>query len=117
VETWQVGGGASALFYLGKPETLRTYVAPRLTYTRNSINSPAGLSGTIGDSVTTFVLFSGSFGAQYAMSRRFSVFAETGMAYQRSKSSVTSSAFFRPDTTASTVGPRGSVGAILFFGE
>jgi hypothetical protein len=98
-DNWQVGIGLSALFYLSKPDKLRTYISPRWAYTRTSSTSattPASGANSTGSTGNgNFV--SGSFGAQFALARRFSVFGEIGLGYSRT-----------------VVAPAGSTSATLF---
>src|SRR5258708_25688508 len=83
-DTWQVGVGVSALFYLTTHDALRTYVSPRWSYIRTSSSNsssslppPSQTTGSVGNG--QFV--SGSFGAQYALGQRFGLFGEVGLAY------------------------------------
>jgi hypothetical protein len=116
-DSWQVGAGASALFYLGKPDALRTYVTPRFAYTRSNSSSPTIPGISLADTVASNYLVSGSFGAQFAVGRRFGVFGETGLAYTRSRASAPGSSIARPDTTSTSVGLRGGAGVVLYFGS
>ena len=70
INSWGVGG--SALVYLNHVEKLSTYFVPRFMYQRSSVSG--GLSNI--DVVTNTYDVSGSFGAQYSLHRRFSVFGE-----------------------------------------
>ena len=54
----------------------------------------------------------GSFGAQYAMGSKFSVFGEVGLGYSRSIS-PTSSIYSK--TTSTTWSTRTGVGVIVYF--
>jgi hypothetical protein len=108
--TWSVGVGLSVLFYLHETDNLRTYVSPRFSYGR--VNStwttilPPGAKGYGGPGPSTEDSYqvSGSFGAQYALGRRFSVFGDLGIAYTDLRSWNTR-----------TWGPRAGFGAILYF--
>jgi opacity protein-like surface antigen len=79
-ESFSTGLGASVLFYLGTTDRLRTYITPRLAYQRTSTSIETSF---VPDRDTTLDGFqvSGSFGAQYAVGDRFSVFGEVGVAY------------------------------------
>jgi opacity protein-like surface antigen len=117
LDTWQVGVGLSALFYLSKHDALRTYLSPRYAYTRQS-SSPS--SSNTPTSVVTgsnghgnFV--SGAFGAEYALGDRFSVFGEIGLGYSRTVSSPTSSLVGIGGSTASNLSTRSGAGVILYF--
>jgi hypothetical protein len=118
-DQWQVAVGVSGLFYLTRHEALRTYLSPRYAYSRGSSTSqssgasPSSVSG--GETSSHFV--AGSFGAQYALGRRFSVFGEVGLGYSRTETEPTST------TQIISVGPsisrtlstRSGAGVILYF--
>jgi hypothetical protein len=114
--SWSAGVGVSVVLYLGTWEGLRTYVSPRFSFARNSSSAgPAG--GTRSDNWSNTYTAAGSWGAQYALGRRFSVFGEVGLSYARQTSSFTSSLpnVLGTDATASTVSTRSAVGAIVYF--
>jgi hypothetical protein len=82
---WSLGTGASVLFYLHTYDRLRTYISPSFSYGHvSSTSTSSGLSAAIGittASVTTTahsIGADGSFGAQYSLSDKFSVFGELG---------------------------------------
>ena len=75
--TWSVGTGVSALFYLSSRDRVQTYVAPRFSYA-HADTSIAG--GIVSDNTSDSTGFSGSFGAEYSPSARFSVYGEAGIA-------------------------------------
>ena len=120
--SWQVAAGVSALFYLAKNAALRPYVSPRWVYSKTS--NTGSISGTspgtfTGGGISTN-LVSGSFGAQYALARRFSVFGETGLSFSHGSNSPTSSStgdlfVSSSTTTANSVSLRGSAGVIFYF--
>src|SRR5262245_14690443 len=56
---WSLGTGVSVLFYSSLTDNLRTYVAPRFSYSRTS----GGSNNT--DSTADIYTFAGMFGAQY----------------------------------------------------
>src|SRR5207244_11930871 len=61
-DTWLAGVGISGLVYVGRYESLRTYVAPRIAYSRSTLDSnAAGTLAGSGSSSTTWST-SGSFG-------------------------------------------------------
>jgi autotransporter-like protein len=117
-DSWQVSAGLSALFYLSKHDALRTYVSPRWAYTRVS-STPSSTTGVQTGVVsgasghTNFV--SGSFGAQYALGDRFSVFGEIGLGFSRTVSSPFAGSFATIDSRASSLGTRSGAGVILYF--
>ena len=134
---WSYGVGVSGLLYAGKWESLRTYVSPRFTYNRSSSTTTTNLlsPNVIGlpppsvsfssstKSTATNKRGGGSFGAQYAVHKRFSVFGEVGLDYSRGESSFTST--FSPavaalpstTTTGSSSGwsSRSAAGVIFYF--
>lgn len=106
--TWSVGTGVSALFYLSSRDRVQTYVAPRFSYA-HADTSIAG--GIVSDNTSDSTGFSGSFGAEYSPSARFSVYGEAGIAYTQltSKSQVSGI-----ETKNHTWGTRGGVGIIFY---
>ena len=97
-----VGVGLSALFYAGKWDNVRTYVSPRITYTRltttidyccyfvdfavptPTLESPISFRAPAPEKATSSMFSgAGSFGAQYSMSSKFSLFGEVGLSYSR----------------------------------
>ena len=123
IDSWQVSVGVSALFYLSKGDALRTYLSPRWAYSRSSSNSSSS-EPALDDSGSVFRTsaqsLSGSFGAQYAISRRFSVFGELGGTFTHvtdvpQESSSSSIVVSNLTTTARGVGIRSGVGIVLYF--
>lgn len=106
--------GISGLFYVSQSDNLRTYLSPRLAYGRLSSTIENALTGP-SDSTTKTTSFSGSFGAQYALHRRFGVFGEVGLGYSgsTSRSEVGIAGEVRVDADAWST--RGGVGVILYF--
>jgi hypothetical protein len=100
------------LFYIGRWDALRAYVAPRFVYSRDSgtfeytserfvvdpsPGTPFGLLRSVTVTTTTKRTFtgksgSGLFGASYSLHKRFSVFGEVGFGYATSGLSSTSTA-------------------------
>ena len=115
-DNWQVSAGISALFYLTRHDALRTYVSPRWAYTRTSSTSSNGpVPSAQSTSAGNGHFVSGSFGAQYALARRFSVFGEVGAAYTRIAVSPTSSGFLVTESVTHGVSTRSGAGVILYF--
>jgi hypothetical protein len=106
--SWTVGFGASALFYITNDDKLRTYVAPRFTYTHSGSDSSGSVAGSTNDSY----LVAGLFGGQYALSDRFAVFGEVGVGYTHS---INQNEFSGSKLTQNNVNTRTGIGAILFF--
>jgi hypothetical protein len=114
-DTWNVTVGASALFYLHDWEALRAYVSPRLAYVRGAINTTTTITvpaSVASDQTTTSgYLASGSFGAQYALGKRFAIFGEVGLSYTDTTTKTA------PSFSASSrmLNSRSGIGAILMF--
>ena len=100
-----VGVGASALFYFrSTDDALRPYVTPRWSYGHTSAGNGITSDGT--HSVA------GSFGAEYMLGKRFSVFGETGLEYSHS------SAKFGVATAtqgANRIATRTGAGVVFYF--
>jgi hypothetical protein len=117
-DSWSVGVGVSALFYISRHEALRTYLSPRWGYTWSSADgSSSGVSilATLSNSHSQTV--GGSFGAQYALSRRFNVYGEVGLGYSRTTlpGSDVLGVITRTETTTSSLATRGGAGVVLYF--
>jgi hypothetical protein len=118
--TWQTSAGLSALLYLSRHDKLSTYLSPRWAYTRLS-STPSVSGGGVASVVTgtnghiNFV--SGSFGAQFAIGERFSVFGELGLAFSRTVSSPLTNITLLTigGSTATNVSTRSGAGVILYF--
>ena len=78
-ESFSVGAGVSALFYLPPTDKLRPYVAPRYLFNRskNSSDSSVGSNESTSKSHTV----GASFGAQYSLHDRFSLYGEVGVSH------------------------------------
>jgi len=114
--------GLSGLFYVREWEALRPYLAPRFAYSRSITTSVASNLTRESESVTSDYLVAGSFGLQYSLGRRFTIFAEVGVGYDRVNSSTRA---YLPgtgvtvgsvtDATSWTIGPKSGIGAIFHF--
>src|SRR4051812_45795912 len=112
--SWSLGTGVSALFYLHKYDQLRTYVSPRFTYAHNHTSTKSS-NGTFSSNSTfssSTVQFTGSFGAEYALSNKFSAFGEVGFGFGHAWSENSSSIL---SPTTNTWGTRTGVGVIFYF--
>ncbi len=117
-DTWSVGVGVSALFYISKHDALRTYLSPRWGYTQSSADSSSSnvpLLAVLSDTHSQTV--GGSFGAQYALSRRFNVYGEVGLSYSHTTLPASNALemISRTEATASSLATRGGVGVVLYF--
>lgn len=112
-DTWNVSVGTSALWYLQKTDNVRTYFSPRIAFGHSSAES--GIDD-LDPRTSNTVAASGSFGAQYAPVRRFSVYGEIGYGVSRA-----STEFRTPIVTSKITGwnwsTRTTVGVILYFGR
>ncbi len=81
VDGYSIGLGIDALFYVKKWDSLRAYVTPGFTWghTLSTSKSPSFLYTN--RSTTNNYQVMGSFGAQYALSKRFGVLGEVGVVY------------------------------------
>jgi hypothetical protein len=106
---WSFGTGASALFYLKRIDAVRTYVSPRVTFSRTSSTVESSIADTSTSKGNAFSV-TGSFGAQYTPHRRFAVFGEVGFG-------LIDSSIETPTTELSSLnwGTRTGFGAILYF--
>jgi hypothetical protein len=116
-----VGTGVSALFYVWKREALSAFVTPRYAYNRGTSTTTGGGIGTPTENTATNHFISGSFGAQYALGRRFSVFGEIGLGYTRSRvdnvptDSLAIGASTGSETTSHGVSTRSAAGVVFYF--
>ena len=77
--SWSIGAGVSGLFYLQRWDELSTYLSPRFAYSRSTATSSTSFfQNTPTTSRSNVYNGSLSFGAQYALGRRFSAFGEVG---------------------------------------
>jgi hypothetical protein len=134
VEGKSFGFGVAGLFYLGRTDNVSTYFSPRYAYSRASselegsdgLVLPAELVRLLppGLPIVPFLpreirtestshAVSGSFGAQYSPTRRFSIFGEVGLNHVSSEEE--SSSFLSSEMEGSTFGIRSAVGVILYF--
>ena len=112
--TWLVGVGVSGIFYMQRVDNVRTYVSPRLTYSRTHLNissSTANLVNSNGSNSSWGA--SGSYGAEFSPSDRFSVFGELGLAYSR-QNATTSNTSGVPTGGSNGWGVRSAVGVIFY---
>jgi hypothetical protein len=114
-DIWSIGAGVSGLFYVGKWDSLRTYVTPRFAYSRSTTSSSTNsVSAPFSANTLRAYSIGASLGAEYSLGRRFGVFGETGFGYTDQKIS-TSDSLFRNETDSHVWSTRTGVGAILRF--
>ena len=80
VDSYSFETGFSALFFVKKWQDVSAYVTPRFAYSRSKTTN-SGLAG--GSAVIWSYPASASFGVQYSVNQRFSVFGEAGLEYSR----------------------------------
>jgi hypothetical protein len=116
---WQVSVGLSALVYLSRHDALRTYVSPRWAYIRDSSSTASGFSDLRNfASTASGHLVAGSFGAQYALGRKFTAFGEVGLAFTRTVTTPNdrqSLFLIGGQDVSHTFGTRSAAGVILYF--
>jgi hypothetical protein len=112
-----VGVGVSGLFYLAGKADLWMYISPKFTYGRNNSSTESAPGSSRSENTSNTYSVAGSFGAQYALGKRFSVFGEVGLVYswQTSSYSSTTANVIGTDSTANSVGTRTAVGVIVYF--
>jgi len=117
-DQWNIGVGASALFYVKQWDALRAYVSPRYQYTRSTVSGSATSSGSVqvvnpSDFTSNANLVSGSFGAQYALGTRFGVYGELGIAYSHTTNETMQAGGARSATNS--LATRSGVGVLFYF--
>jgi hypothetical protein len=91
-DRWSVGTRVSVLYYLHTYDRLRTYISPSFTYaytssTTNSVSATiTGISVPSLKTTAHAVGGDGSFGAQYRLADKFSVFGELGFGFSHASS-------------------------------
>ena len=117
-DNWSVGTGVSALFYLKTEDKLRTYVSPRFIYSHTSSSSDTSGLTTVPGQTSVDLSQSGdawggigSFGAQYAVGDRFTVFGEFGFGFTHSSTSRSATG---ASGSGNAWGTRGGVGIVYY---
>lgn len=121
VASWNTAVGVSGLFYMGGWDDLRTYLSPRVAYSRSTSSSSSTFTASEVD--TSSYQTSGSFGARYTLGRHFGVFGEVGLSYTRTTSTSSLSVPnlrvaltpFRDEVRAHSVSSRSGIGVIVYF--
>ncbi len=112
-DSFSTGIGVGALFYLSTTDRLRTYISPRINYVRTSIDTNAPFTPDLERTLDGFQV-AGSFGGQFAVSDRFSVFGEVGLAYSKTTTTLEISPV-NTETRMRTFGTRTTAGVTLYF--
>ena len=103
--------GISGLLYVGRWDKLRAYVTPGYAYRRTG-GSNDSVFPAVGSTTVSGHNFQGSFGAQYSLHEKFSMFGEAGLRYLAQQ---TRSTFSNGGTDFRSFGSRGAVGVIFYF--
>jgi hypothetical protein len=108
---------AALRFYVRDWKGLRFYLSPKYSFSRSTSERNAGGTGYGTDSSTAgdYHAAYGSWGIQYAISDRVSIFGDMGAFYSRSTYSTSSSAMLGGDTYSQNVGTSGSWGLIFYL--
>ena len=104
--------GISGLLYVGRWDKLRAYVTPGYAYRRTGGSNEVTVFPEVDSTTLSGHDFKGSFGAQYSLHEKFSVFGEAGLRYFTQQ---TRSAFSNGGTDFRSFGTRGAVGVIFYF--
>lgn len=102
--------GLSALFYLRKWDDLATYVSPRYVFSRQR-TTVEGRGNRDSETTAQNHLVAGSFGAQYFLGARFSVFGELGLEYGNGSAEDED----EDGPSSNSFGTRSAVGIIFYF--
>ena len=115
---WSIGTGVSALFYMKTEDKLRTYISPRFIYSHTTSSSDtSGLTTLPGQTPVDLSQSgdawggAGSFGAQYAVGDKFTVFGELGFGFTHS---TTSRSTTGTSGSGNSWGTRGGVGIVYY---
>ena len=119
-ETFSIGVGVSGIFYLKQWDKLRTYLSPRYTYSHGESTTTSSFAFPFDENDETDEntqtsnahTFMGTFGAQYAIHERFSVFGEVGASFARQRSESDLNDLRSRSTQFAT---RTAIGVILYF--
>lgn len=104
--------GISGLLYVGRWDKLRAYVTPGYAYRRTGGSNDVSVFPEVGSTTVSGHNFQGSFGAQYSLHEKFSVFGEAGLRYFTQQ---TRSSFSNGGVDFRSFGSRGAVGVIFYF--
>lgn len=113
-----LGVGLSGLFYTSTADNLRTYVSPGVRYSRTHSEIDLSASQTAETTSRSYQI-AGSFGAQYSLGTRFSVFGEVGVAYSWMNATVLSGLSLPEalprENEGNAFGTRTAVGVVFYF--
>jgi hypothetical protein len=119
-----IGVDLSALFYVGKWDNVRAYIAPAYNYSHTSSELEISLTGLPGpggnasfDTTTNTHGLRGTVGVQFTPHRRFAVYGETGIEYRWFETEIEdgSLSLAGRETTGNALSTRSGVGVIFYF--
>ncbi len=115
-DSYSIGVSIDALFYVKKWDNLRAYVTPGFSYGHGSSTSSNPSFMYTNESTGNSYTVQGSFGAQYALSRRFSVLGEVGLAFGDANSKNVPVGGTGGSTSSSKAfGTRGAIAVVFYF--
>jgi hypothetical protein len=105
--------GVSVLFYVREWDKLRTYVAPRYSFSRTSSETESSPPVSVANETrSTSHSITGLFGVQYSIHDRFSVFGEVGFGFSHGTGESNLS---ETSASSSTLSTRTGVGVVFYF--
>ncbi len=115
-DSYSIGVSIDALFYVKKWDNLRAYVTPGFSYGHASSTSSSPSFLYTNESTGNSYVVQGSFGAQYALSRRFSVLGDVGLAFGDANSRNVPVGNTGGSTSSSRAfGTRAAVAVLFYF--
>ena len=112
-DNFTFGTGVSVNFYLHTYDKLKTYFSPRFTYSRSTTeNSSSGVTTSSFETTSTNTGGSGSFGAQYELSDKFSLYGELGVVFAYTKATNSNGP---SKTTGNAWSTRSGAGVVFYF--
>ena len=116
-DTWALGFAVSGNFYVGQWDKLRSYISTRYNYNHGETTTLNTLLFPLSDEMESTLSsnahgIAGSFGAEYSLHERFSVFGEVGgiFSHQNTKSEATGGR-----SNSNQFGSRTAVGVVFYF--
>jgi hypothetical protein len=114
-DTWAISFGASALFYVADWDGVKGYVAPRVAFSRSSVDTISTILDTTTESTGRTIDLGAMVGAQYGLNSRVSVFGEVGLNYSNRSSESGPGDGLVLDSSSWSFSPRTAVGLIVYF--
>jgi len=114
-DTWGLGFGVGALFYLREWDSVRGYIAPRFAIVHSSTDSISTTSDSRRESSGNNYDLGAMAGVQYALSSRLNVFGELGLGYSNRHSGTEAIGSVIIETDSWSISPRSAIGLIVYF--